>query len=783
VAVVFRIEFRSPHMSAAAFRIFSFVVLAVAAGALWVDLFRATSGTVTPTHVIPSFSAQSIFAPATRPASGLTVSGVVQNGACKGCTVHVGSGGLVRAEVPPGTGKRTAYALLDLGNRAAHGVVLVHDVIGFGRGEAPVRRVRLLQVLDSSNRLIFELVAGPDRHLYLTSPAGGLRAAPLVLATGAIVPNDGISGVAVDVAVKANGWVLVSVNGLRTAEHRLSGARTGAPRFLAAGVIGYKAPRQAATITATHAQVSVSTPSPPAATVAAPAAQPAPAARPAKGATTLSSLSPPTISGSAVVGSTLTAAPGSWSDPTATFTYAWERCDNNGFCTAIDGAEGRTYGLVSADSETLVRVRVTAHVGDVSVSRASASVGPVTPPAPTALTGPSISGEAVVGAQLTADPGSWSDPDAIFTFVWQRCDDAGLCRTIKGAVGATYLVSADDLGSSLLVAVTASNGGGSNEEDSAPTDVVVPAAPAAVIGPSISGDATVGSTLTADPGTWSDPAATFTYSWLRCHGGNGCSAIAGADGTTYVLTDADVGFRIEVAVTATNAGGIGTADSNLVGPVVPHGPPVVVTTPSVSGDATVGSILTADPGTWSDPAATFTYTWLRCDGSGACTAIDGAVAATYALTGNDLGSSVGVEVTASGAAGSGTADSNFVGPVVLPAPPAVITPPSISGDPIVGSILTADPGTWSDPAATFTYAWLRCRGSGPCIAIDETQGSTYTLADDDLGFSMRVEVTASNAGGTATAESTPTDPVGVAHSGDPEPGDLSIGAGSYSLRR
>jgi hypothetical protein len=203
----------------------------------------------------------------------------------------------------------------------------------------------------------------------------------------------------------------------------------------------------------------------------------------------------------------------------------------------------------------------------------------------------------------------------------------------------------------------------------------------------------------------------------------------------------------------------------------------------VSGDATVGSILTADPGTWSDPAATFTYTWLRCDGSGACTAIDGAVAATYALTGNDLGSSVGVEVTASGAAGSGTADSNFVGPVVLPAPPAVITPPSISGDPIVGSILTADPGTWSDPAATFTYAWLRCRGSGPCIAIDETQGSTYTLADDDLGFSMRVEVTASNAGGTATAESTPTDPVGVAHSGDPEPGDLSIGAGSYSLRR
>ena len=215
-------------MSAAAFRFVSFVVLAIAAGALWVDLFRTTGGAVTATPVIPSFSSQSIFAPATREASGLRVSHVVQNRACKGCTVHVGSGGLVRADVPSGAGKRTAYALLDLGNRAAHGPVLVHDVIGFGRGEAPARRARLLEMLDSSHRVIFELVAGSDRRLYLTSPAGGLRATSLVLATGAIVPNDGISGVAVDIAVKVNGWVLVSVNGLRTAAvHRLSGPGRG----------------------------------------------------------------------------------------------------------------------------------------------------------------------------------------------------------------------------------------------------------------------------------------------------------------------------------------------------------------------------------------------------------------------------------------------------------------------------------------------------------------------------------------------------------------------------
>ena len=765
-------------MSAAAIRIVSFVVLAAAAGALWVALFRSTGGTVTATPAIPSFSSHSIFAPASRPVS--TASDAVQSRACKGCTVHVGSGGLVRAEVPPGHGQRTAYALLSLGNRAAQGPVLVHDVIGFGRGEAPARRVRLLQLLDSSHRVIFELVAGPDRLLYLTSPAGGLRATSLVLPTGAVVPNDGISGVAVDVALKPNEWVLVSVNGVRTGRHRLSGARTGVPRFLVAGVIDYRAPPHAPALTATHAQVSVSTPSAPTAADSAPAAPPTP---PAKAATPLRSLSPPTISGSDVVGETLSAAPGSWSDGSATFTYAWERCDGGGSCAPIDGAESRTYELVRADTDAFVRVRVTAHVGDVSVSTASASVGPVIPAAPTAVTEPSISGDAVVGAELAAHPGRWSDPEAIFTFVWQRCDDAGSCSTIDGAFDSTYIVSRDDLGSSLLVEVTASNAGGANEADSPATDIVVPAAPEVVIGPSISGEAAVGSILTVDPGTWSDPAV-FTYAWLRCHGNSGCSTIDGADGTRYVVTNDDVGFSIEVVVTATNPGGTGTAESNRVGPVVPHTPPVVVTVPSVSGDAIVGSTLTADPGTWSDPAATFTYAWLRCDGSAVCTAIEGAAGTTYVLAVDDAGSSVGVEVTATGAGGTGTADSNLLGPV-LQAPPTVLTAPSISGDAAVGSTLTADPGTWSDPGATFAYGWVRCHGSGNCSGIDGADTSAYTLTDDDLGYSIRVEVTASGAGGTTTAESMPTDPVVPAHPGGPEPvpGDASIATEYRSGRR
>ena len=79
-------------------------------------------------------------------------------------------------------------------------------------------------------------------------------------------------------------------------------------------------------------------------------------------------------------------------------------------------------------------------------------------------------------------------------------------------------------------------------------------------------------------------------------------------------------------------------------------------------------MMSAQAGSWTDPAATFAYAWQRCDGTGVCTSIDGAVGSTYTLTGDDLGWQIRVEVTASNASGSGTADSATVGPVTQPAP-------------------------------------------------------------------------------------------------------------------
>jgi hypothetical protein len=70
----------------------------------------------------------------------------------------------------------------------------------------------------------------------------------------------------------------------------------------------------------------------------------------------------PAISGTTVVGQTLTASTGTWnSDTTPTFAYQWENCDAAGNnCAAITGSTSSTYTAQTADLAKTVRVVVTA---------------------------------------------------------------------------------------------------------------------------------------------------------------------------------------------------------------------------------------------------------------------------------------------------------------------------------------------------------------------------------------------------------------------------------------
>jgi hypothetical protein len=178
---------------------------------------------------------------------------------------------------------------------------------------------------------------------------------------------------------------------------------------------------------------------------------------------------------------------------------------------------------------------------------------------------PLISGAAVVGQTLTATRGTWSGSPTGFAYRWQRCDALGLsCTAIAGATGERYVVGVPDVGSRIRVSVSARSAFGSTASVSTPTAVVAESVPPTNVSPpTIAGSPQVGQTLTAQgAGTWTGNPTAFTFRWQRCDAAGGaCADIAGATGGTYVLTSADAGSTIRVAVTARNAAGEATAVS------------------------------------------------------------------------------------------------------------------------------------------------------------------------------------------------------------------------------
>lgn len=85
-------------------------------------------------------------------------------------------------------------------------------------------------------------------------------------------------------------------------------------------------------------------------------------------------------------------------------------------------------------------------------------------------------------------------------------------------------------------------------------------------------------------------------------------------------------------------------------------------------------------------------------------------------------------------------------PVEVPVNSAV---PTITGTPEEGKTLTDVHGTWSNSPSGFSYQWQRCNSEGVFIEnIAGATAQTYVLKPADVGFTIRVRETASNAGGS-----------------------------------
>ena len=114
--------------------------------------------------------------------------------------------------------------------------------------------------------------------------------------------------------------------------------------------------------------------------------------------------------------------------------------------------------------------------------------------------------------------------------------------------------------------------------------------------------------------------------------------------------------------------------------------------------------------------------------------------------------------------------------------PQNTSPPTISGSAVQNESLTEQHGSWSNDPTSYTYQWEDCDSAGAnCSPTTGATAQTYTLAQTDVGHTIRVRETASNASGTgATTSSAATAIVQAASSGGGSGPGSGGGSGSGS---
>ena len=501
----------------------------------------------------------------------------------------------------------------------------------------------------------------------------------------------------------------------------------------------------------------------------------------------------PTITGTAQVGQTLTAATTGITDAdgltSPNYTYQWIWVD--GTEADIAAANSSTYILVAADLGTTLKVRVTfaddlGHTETLTSAATATVTAASTNTAPTGA--PTITGTAQVGQTLTAATTGITDADGLtspnYTYQWIRVDGTDEAD-IASANSSTYILGAADLGTTLKVrvtfaddlghtetltsAATATVGAGAVATAPTVTDVAVTSTPASgttyylageVIEFTVTFSAPV--TVTATPkfafrlgaatrqaayARGSDSAALVFARTVQAGevDSNGISwnAIALAlDGGTITQTGATTAARLTHA-----------AQASLEGHRVDAAPPMQVSA-SVQGLALV--LVYDEP---LDPAS------MPATGAYTVTATGGATTTTPAVSEVSIyGIWVTLTLDAAPAAGAtvtlayappasnpvqdeaGNDAPAFSGQKVNGAAGNTLATgaPTITGTAQVGQTLTAGTTAIMDAdgltSVSYTYQWIRVATDNTETNISSATASTYMLVAADQGTTVKVTV-------------------------------------------
>ena len=330
---------------------------------------------------------------------------------------------------------------------------------------------------------------------------------------------------------------------------------------------------------------------------------------------------PPTISGTAAIGSVITGNDAPWRE-TPSVARQWVRCDSAGdSCVDIAGATGVSYTVTDADLGHTLRFRN--HATDAGGTNSSQSllIEPYIPLAahPTESLGAGDRAHSGVFVRDSVEsrcsaPTSVPtilQPATLFfydTYPVQSLLNDPVCFVVytlpacSGGVTPEVYNPAFDAAQGLTAGYAGNSGRDPNLAGTA--SVVLPAgeareavvsrghvggtcasygvtlgtdAPFAAARPSLSGNAVAGGTLTASDGSWSGTPA-ISHAWLRCGGDGGlCVLIPGATAASYTPTGDDVGSRLRARVTATQGRSVSSdsepsepvaAAPDITGPVV-----------------------------------------------------------------------------------------------------------------------------------------------------------------------------------------------------------------------
>ena len=431
-------------------------------------------------------------------------------------------------------------------------------------------------------------------------------------------------------------------------------------------------------------------------------------------------------------------------------------CSSDSYCVAVDtGGNEVTYddGAWSAP---------------VAIDTGGMGIGSVSCPASTTVPAPFCVAVDISGNALIDQGGTWGTPTPVSsTALWTSvsCASASFCMAVGlGESGSSLSgVAATYNGTSWSAPTTVVTGETFLNAVSCPSSSFCGAVGAGFVGGALDGIGFTwnGTWSTAQPLPASAELGSFSQGSISCTSASFCQAIYSSpdvamfNGTTWSVASgidtkanlASLSCPTQAFCEAVDSGG------NALTFTGPPPVPTNATLPSISGNAIIGRTLTDEHGTWTNsPIKSYTYQWEDCDPNGdGCVPIANATNRSYTVQLSDMGDSIRVEESATNAGGTSTPALSAPTAVVVPPVPTHTTVPTISGNALEGQTLSESHATWSSlTPVTYSYLWEVCDSSGgSCETSAVSTDQTFALTPADVGHTIRVQETATNAGGSS----------------------------------